>query len=91
MASFPGLPPHARNVTRQKLLSSGKAWSETRGVDAWRCGTCVVRMRTIGRKTLVSGRTVVYTVVLGPVLKEAARQLTPNHAWNLPSTRRDCR
>ena len=26
-----------------------------------------------------------------PVLKEAARQLTPNHASNLPSPRRDCR
>ena len=31
-------------------------------MDAWRCGTCVVRMRTTGRKTLVnsqSRRTVV--------------------------------
>ena len=34
VASFPGLPPHARNVTCKKLLSSGKAWSETsREVD----------------------------------------------------------
>ena len=44
-------------------------------MDAWRCGTCVVRMRTTGRKTLVSGRTVVYTVVLGP-----QRSGSPAHA-----------
>ena len=25
-------------------------------MDAWRCGTCVVRMRTTGRKTLVNAR-----------------------------------
>ena len=25
-------------------------------VDAWRCGTCVVRMRTTGRKTLMNAR-----------------------------------
>ena len=38
---------------------AGNAWSETsREVDVgpgW-CGTCVVRMRTTGRKTLVNAR-----------------------------------
>ena len=49
--------------------SEGKAWSETsREVDG--CGTCVVRMRTTGRKTLVnarSGRTVGYERQSRPV------------------------
>ena len=44
--------------------------------------TCRVRMRTT--RSYSHSRS-------SPVLKEAARQLTPNHASNLPSTRRDCR
>ena len=61
-------------------------------MDAWRCGTCRVRMRTTRRKTLVNSRvrTDGRTVVLGR-LRSSKKRLTPNHVSNLPSTRRDCR